>query len=103
MRPAPKRQRSSVVNWSIPGQLIDQSPAAVVVVNWPPFRGPLITRRHCHPHWPHLVPTLLPRSPTAVLGYAGALQKECIGRRKRHRSTVTGRKFSFIRDVDVVR
>ena len=28
-----------VVNWSIPGQLIDQLPMAVVVVNCPPLRG----------------------------------------------------------------
>jgi hypothetical protein len=39
MQPAPKRQRSAVVNWSIHGQFIDQFPAAVVVVIGPPFRG----------------------------------------------------------------
>jgi hypothetical protein len=88
MQPAPKRQRSAVVNWSIPGQSIDQFPAAVVVVNWPPFRGPLITCRHRHPHWPHPVPTILQRSHAAVLGYAGVLETKCIDRRKRHRSTL---------------
>jgi len=103
MQPAPKPQRSAVVNWSIHGQLIDQFPAAVVVVNWPPFRGPLTACRHRHPHWPHPVPTALQRSPTAVFGYARVLRTECIARRKRHRSTVTGRRFSLIGDVDVVR
>jgi hypothetical protein len=30
----------AVINWSIPGQLVDQFPAAVVVVNWcPPLGG----------------------------------------------------------------
>jgi hypothetical protein len=47
MQPTPRTQPSPGVNWSIPGQLIDQFPTAVVVVNGPPFRGPLIT---CHPH-----------------------------------------------------
>ena len=31
-----------VVNWSIPSQLIDQFPMAVVVINSLPFRGELI-------------------------------------------------------------
>ena len=35
-----------VVNWSIPVQLIDQLPMAVVVVNCPPFKGALTA---CHP------------------------------------------------------
>jgi hypothetical protein len=39
MQPAPKRPRSSVVNWSIPGQLVDQFPMAAVVVNCPPLGG----------------------------------------------------------------
>ena len=84
MQPAPKPQRSAVVNWSIHGQLIDQFPAAVVVVNWPPFRGPLTACRHRHPHWPHPVPTALQKSPAAVLGYAEAEPMECITRQKRH-------------------
>jgi hypothetical protein len=87
MQPAPKRQPNMVVNWSIPGQLIDQFPAAVVVINGPPLRGPLITCRHRHLHWPHTPADNIARSPTAVLGYAGVLQTECIARRKRHRST----------------
>jgi hypothetical protein len=99
MRPAPNRQRSVVVNWSIAGQLINQFPAAVVVVNWPPFRGPLTACRHRHPHWPHPPPS----TTAAVLGYARVLRTECIDRRKRHRSTVTGRRFSLMGDVDVVR
>ena len=99
MHPTSKRQGNMVVNWSIPGQLIDQFPAAVVVVNWPPFRGPLTACRHRHPHWPHP----LPSTTAAVLGYARVLRTECIARRKRHRSTGTGRRFSLIGDVDVVR
>jgi hypothetical protein len=39
MQPVPKQQRSAVVNWSIPGEFIDQFPTAVVVVIGPPFRG----------------------------------------------------------------
>ena len=41
------RRASMVVNWSIHGQLIDQLPMAVVVVNCPPFKGALTA---CHPH-----------------------------------------------------
>ena len=36
-----------MVNCSIPVQLIDQLPMAVVVINCPPLRGQLIA---CHPH-----------------------------------------------------
>ena len=35
----PRTRESMVVNWSIPVQLIDQLPMAVVVVNCPPLRG----------------------------------------------------------------
>jgi hypothetical protein len=82
MQPAAKRQRSVVVNWSIHGQLIGQFPAAVVVVNWPPFRGPLTACRH-RPHSPQLLPPAS-RSPVAVLGYTEAEPMECITRQKRH-------------------
>jgi len=82
MQPAPKPQRSAVVNWSIHGQLIDQFPAAVVVVNWPPFRGPLTACRH-GPHCPQLLPPAS-RSLAAVLGYAEAEPMERITRQKRH-------------------
>jgi len=39
MQPTRKLLLSAVVNWSISRQLIDQFPAAVVVINCPPFRG----------------------------------------------------------------
>jgi hypothetical protein len=82
MQPAPNRQRSAVVNWSIAGQLINQFPAAVVVVNWPPFRGPLTACRH-RSHWPQVLPPAS-RSSNAVVGYAEAEPMECITRQKRH-------------------
>jgi hypothetical protein len=46
MQPIPQSRPRLAVNRSFLGQLIDQLPAAVVVVNGPPFRGPLITCRH---------------------------------------------------------
>ena len=65
MRPAANGQRSVVVNWSIAGQLIGQFPAAVVVVNWPPFRGPLTAcRPHRAIHRRHAVHTTATRRPS---------------------------------------
>jgi hypothetical protein len=87
MQPISNPQPSPVVNWSIPGQFIDQLPAAVVVVNSPPFRGLLITcRPHCL-HWPRHVPTKIARWPAAVVGYAVLVPAERIARQKRHGST----------------
>jgi hypothetical protein len=63
MQPTPQSRPRPSVNWSILGQLIDQLPAAVVVVNGPPFRGPLITCRHRLPVLPHTA------SPPAVQCY----------------------------------
>ena len=45
-----------VVNCSIPVQLIDQLPMAVVVINCPPLRGQLID---CHPHRLHSTCSLI--------------------------------------------
>jgi hypothetical protein len=101
MQPVPKRQRNAVVNWSMPGQLIDQFPAAVVVVNGPPFRGPLTACRHRHPHWPQLLPPAS-RSPTAVLGYAEAEPMERITRRTRHRLTTAKREVPSLGGTNVV-
>jgi hypothetical protein len=39
MVPRSKSPPNRAVNWPIPGQLIDQFPAAVVVVNGPPLKG----------------------------------------------------------------
>jgi hypothetical protein len=102
MQPAPKRQLSAVVNWLIAGQLIDQFPAAVVVVNWPPFRGPLTACRHRHPHWPHPVPTALQKSPAAVLGYAEAEPMERTTRQKRHGLTTMKLGVSSTGDINVL-
>jgi hypothetical protein len=35
----PKLQPDAAVNWAITGKLIDQFPAAAVVINCPPFKG----------------------------------------------------------------
>jgi hypothetical protein len=43
------------------------------------------------------------RQPAANIGYAVAALPEHITNKKRHKSTVTGRRFSLIGDVDVVR
>ncbi len=87
MQPRLKSPTSPVVNWSILGQLMVQSPAAVVVVNGPPFRGPLITCRPHSLHWPRSLPTAFVGCPAAVVGYAVVVLAERITRQKRHRST----------------
>jgi hypothetical protein len=87
MQPIPNPQHSAVINCSIPVQLIDEFPTAVVVINCPPLRGQLIACRPHHPHSPHTLPAAGPRSPIAILGYAVAKPAESITRQKRHRLT----------------
>jgi hypothetical protein len=87
MQPTPRTQPSAVVNWSIRGQFIDQFHTAVVVVNGPPLKGPLITCRSRRPHWPQPLPTSNQRSPAAVVSYALATLAKSITRQKRHRLT----------------
>jgi hypothetical protein len=78
---------NAVVNWSIPGQLIDQIPAAVVVVNGPPLRGPLITCRPTRRQSPRPLPAIISQSLATALGYAVTEPAESITRLKRHRLT----------------
>ena len=59
MQPIPKSQLRDAGNWSIPDQLIDQFPAAVVVVNCPPFRGALMTCRARHRNCTRALPRAL--------------------------------------------
>ena len=80
---------SAVVNWSIPGQLIDQFPAAVVVINCPPFRGTIDRLPPSQPQWPHACRYLTGRSLAAVLSYVLATPAESITRQKRHGLTTT--------------
>jgi hypothetical protein len=87
MQPRVKSSASLATNWLMTGQLIDQFPAAVVVVNGPPFRGPLITCRPRHRYWPHLLPAAIARPRAAVVGYAVLVPAERIARQKRHGST----------------
>src|ERR1700722_1552995 len=84
MHPIPKPQLSPVVNWSIPGRLIDQFPAAVVVINCPPFRGTIDRLPPSQRQWPHACRYPTGRSRGAVLGYDGAKPAESITRQKRH-------------------
>ena len=84
MQPPPRTQPSAVVNWSIRGQLIDQFHTAVVVVNGPPLKGPLITCRPHQPRWPQFPPTANQRSRTAVVSYALATLAKSIACQKRH-------------------
>lgn len=93
MQPTPRTRPSTVVNRPFPGRLIDQFPTAVVVVNGPPFRGPLITCRAHLPKWPLRLPPAIRRSPDALVGYAVAERAESITRQKRHRST--GARLAF--------
>jgi hypothetical protein len=102
MQPSLMRQHSPVVNWSIPGQLIDQFPAAVVVVNGPPLRGPLITCRPHLPKCPRAQPIATTRCRGADLGYAIAERAESIIRRKRHGSTAADPNTLSVGDSNVL-
>jgi hypothetical protein len=81
MTPSP----SPMVDWSIAGQWIDQLPAAVVVVNGPPFRGPLTTCRPRNHQSRHSLPEAIARWHAAILGYAVLMAIERVARQKRHR------------------
>lgn len=99
MQPTQNTPPSPVVNWSILGQLIDQLPAAVVVVN----RGPLITCRPHHLHWPRHVPTKVARwSAVAAVGYAVVAATGRINRRARYRSTTMRVGVSLLGGMNVV-
>lgn len=101
MQPVTCPPPEAVVNWSIHGQLIDQFPAAVVVVNRPPFRGLLITCRPDRPNWTRPLPS--PSSfPPAALGYAVAEPVESITRQKRHRSTTAKPRVSTAGGANVL-
>jgi hypothetical protein len=65
MPPVTSLPLEPAVNWAMSGELIDQFPAAVVVVNCPPFRGALITCRHRRCKWTHALPARAP-APAAV-------------------------------------
>jgi hypothetical protein len=84
MQPTPALQLSTAVNWSIAGQLIDQFPAAVVVINSLPFRGRIDRLPPSQPHRLRLVPAPTARLRPAVLGYAVSESVESITRLKRH-------------------
>ena len=87
MQPTRKLLLSAVVNWSISRQLIDQFPAAVVVINCPPFRGTIDRLPPSQPHWPRPCQYPATRSLAAALGYVVAERAESITRQKRHRLT----------------
>jgi hypothetical protein len=87
MHPIPKPQLSPLVNWSIHDHLNDQFPAAVVVINCPPFRGTIDRLPPSKLHWPRALPVPTRRLPAAALGYAVAERAESITRQKRHRLT----------------
>jgi hypothetical protein len=87
MQPMPKLQPSAVVNWSIPGQLIDQFPAAMVVINSLPFRERIDRLPPSQLHWALALPIPTERSSAALLGYAVAKPMESITGLKRHRLT----------------
>lgn len=91
MQPILKSPVSPVVNWSILGRLIGQLPAAVVVVNGPPFRGPLITCRPHHLYWPLPLPIGAARCSNAAVGYVIGEPVERIARQMRHGSTAANR------------
>jgi hypothetical protein len=102
MKPAPKMPHSAVVNWSIAVQLIDQFPAAGVVINCPPFRG---TNNRLPPdrtYWPPPLPIPTGRSLTAALGYVVAKPMESITGKKRHRLTATKLGVLPTGDADVL-
>jgi hypothetical protein len=84
MQPIPARQLSAAVNWSIPGQLIDQFPAAMVVINSLPFRGRIDRLPPSQPHRPQPLPKLTGSAHPAVLSYAFATPAESTTRQKRH-------------------
>jgi hypothetical protein len=102
MRLIPKPQPSPVVNWSIPRQLIDQFPAAVVVINCPPFRGTIDRLPPSQRHWALSLPMRIERPPAAVLGYAVAEPVESINRQKRHRLTKSKRRVSALGEPHVI-
>jgi hypothetical protein len=87
MQPIPNPQHSAVINCSIPVQLIDQFPAAVVVINCPPLRGTINRLPPGRTYWPPSLPKTTPRSLAAILGYAEAEPIESITGKKRHRLT----------------
>jgi hypothetical protein len=102
MEPAQKLRPSAVVNWSIPVQLIDQFPAAVVVINCPPFRGTNDHLPPLPPHWPRPCRYTSGRSSPAVLGYAVAEPDESITGRKRHGLINANSGFSSVGGGNVI-
>jgi hypothetical protein len=84
MQPTSNLQPSVVVNWSIPGQLIDQFPAAVMVINSLPFRGRIDRLPPSQPQRPQPLPIPTARSVAAVISYVLATPAESITRQKRH-------------------
>jgi len=96
MQPTSRTQLRAEVNWSIRGQLIDQFRTAVVVVNGPPYRGPLITRRSHRPALAAALPTAARTPRAAVLGYAATKREECITRLKRHGLTTAKPRVSSV-------
>ena len=87
MEPMMMLSPSPLANWSIAGQWIDQLPTAVVVVNGPPFRGPLTTCRPRNHQSCHSLPDAIARWHAAILGYAVLVATERVARQKRHRLT----------------
>ena len=96
MQPIPKLQPSAVVNWSIPGQLIDQFPAAVVVINSLPLRGRIDRLPPSQRHRPQPVPIPTARSRAAVVSYALATPAESITRQKHHGLTTAKLRVSSV-------
>jgi hypothetical protein len=82
MHPMP--QPSPVVNWSIPNQLIDQFPAAVVVINSLPFRGRIDRLPPSQPHRQHRRQTSKRGVHAAVVSYVLATPAESTAQKKRH-------------------
>ena len=102
MQPTPALQLSAAVNWSIPGQWIDQFPAALVVINSLPFRGRIDRLPPSQPRRRHTLPSPTARSLPAILGYAVAEPVESIIRLKRHRLTTAQVRVSPAGGADVL-
>jgi hypothetical protein len=75
----------AVFNWSIPGQLMDQFAAAVVVINSLPFRGRIDRLPPSQLHWLLPLPIATGSLPAAAVGYDVAEPIESITSEKRHR------------------
>src|SRR5262249_4728902 len=102
MQPTANLQHSSVANWSIPVQLIDQFAAAVVVINSLPFRGRIDRLPLSQSHLLQPLRRMSTSPLAAVFGYAVAEPLESINRAKRHELTTVKLRVSPAGGADVL-